>query len=141
VGNVLNYTITGLTLNTPYYVYVTAENNCGEGPASSHASVFPNPAPPQNLETDTGQWRYFTVSWQSPAYSGSSPFSHYTLLIKNNLYPYTVFYQSTNYPTDNFDSRTVNPMVEGEFDVYVTAVNTDGYASTIVQGFAIATGP
>ena len=140
VGNVLTSTITGLT-TTPYYVYVTAQNNCGEGPASSHALVLPNPAPPQNLQPYTGQWQYFTVSWQSPAYSGSSPFSHYTLLIQNNLSPYTVFYQSTNYPTNNFDSTTVTPMVVGLFDVYVTAVNTDGYASTVVQCQVFSTNP
>jgi hypothetical protein len=143
VGNVLNYTITGLTLNTPYYVYVTAEDNCGEGPASSHVLVAPteNPGPPRNLQTSTDFIQYFTVNWQAPAYSGSSPFSHYTLLIRYQLPPSNpIFYQNTNYTANNFNSRSVTQTGEGTYDVYVTAVNTDGNVSTTVQGVAIATG-
>jgi hypothetical protein len=70
VGNVISYSVTGLTAITTYYYCVRANNSCGAGPNSGTITITTLPDPPSapaaNAATSITQTS-FTANWSSSA--------------------------------------------------------------------------
>jgi fibronectin type 3 domain-containing protein len=80
VGNVLNYTDSGLTNGGTYYYNVSAKNAVGEGPSSREANATPAtyPGPPEALIAVAGN-RQVSLTWAPPVDDGGSPAVNYTV--------------------------------------------------------------
>ncbi|MDD1756027.1 MAG: fibronectin type III domain-containing protein [Methanomassiliicoccales archaeon] len=80
VGNVLNYTDTGLTNSQIYYYTVAAVNAFGEGQPSNELSAIPMaiPSAPLGLMASWGDAR-ITLTWSAPASDGGSTIINYTI--------------------------------------------------------------
>jgi len=78
VGNVLTYTVTGLTNGQGYYFAVTALNAVGESDKSNEVSAIPCtvPSAPQNLQSTAGN-QQVTLTWQAPGSDGGSSITGY----------------------------------------------------------------
>jgi len=65
IGNVLNYTITGLTAGTQYYVRIQGVNGCGDGVYSNTASGSTSPMPVTTVATSASSvsCSYFDANW------------------------------------------------------------------------------
>ena len=121
VGNVLNYTITGLTNGVTYYVYVTAVNTIGESVKSDTVSAIPNTVP------DAPSGLTLTVSNSTIISNWTAPFNGGSNIINYNLYYSTNNSNFTKINVGNVLTYTLNNLsFEFIYYIYVTAENIDG---------------
>jgi len=135
-GNVLTYTVTGLTNGQRYYFAVTAINSVGESAKSNEVSATPQsgvtvPSAPQNLVATPGDQRV-ALSWQAPASDGGSPITNYkiyrngTLLATIGTNTSYVDYNVVNGVTYTYKVSAVNSVGEGPFSNEVSATPQAG---------------
>jgi len=135
-GNVLTYTVTGLTNGQRYYFAVTAINSVGESAKSNEVSAMPQsgptvPSAPQNLVATAGNQRV-ALSWQAPANDGGSPITNYkiyrngTLLATIGTNTSYEDYNVVNGVTYTYKVSAVNSVGEGPFSNEVSATPQAG---------------
>jgi fibronectin type 3 domain-containing protein len=83
VGDVLEYTNTGLTNGETYWYRVSAQNDVGEGRWSNAASATPEappspPGPPVDLRATPGDGSV-QLDWSAPTDDGGSPITNYNI--------------------------------------------------------------
>lgn len=124
IGNVTNYTDTGLTNGQTYYYEVSALNWIGESiPRSNMASATPGavPGPPVGLIAVPGDGE-IAISWTEPADDGGFPVTNYR--IYRGLMPGTdVFLVEIGNVTIHIDTGLLNDLT---YYYKVSAVNPLG---------------
>jgi len=142
VGNITNYTITGLAKGQKYYFAVSAINGVGEGPKSIEVSITTPctvPSEPQNL-TATGDYHMVCLEWDQPADSGGLPITNYTIYFRRDPRNYTtklIIGNSTNYTIGGLTSgkqyyfavSATNAIGEGPRSREVSAQPTSGQSA------------
>jgi|GEM_PF-1437327 len=123
VGNVLTYTVTGLTNGQRYYFVVTAVNLVGESAKSGEVSATPStvPSPPRNLTTVAGNGSV-TLTWLPSANNGGMPITNYTIYYGTSPGNYT-----KNRTVSNITTYTVTGLTNGKrYYFAVSAINLAG---------------
>jgi parallel beta-helix repeat protein len=123
LGNITNYTITGLINGQRYYFAVSAINAVGESPKSNEVSAMPCtvPSAPQNLTAVAGDGNV-TLTWQPPADDGGSPITGYKIYYGTSPSNYT-----TNITVGNITSYTITGLTNGQkYYFVVSAINGVG---------------
>jgi fibronectin type 3 domain-containing protein len=80
LGDVLNYTDSGLTNGQTYFYKISAVNSVGEGPQSYELNAKPigPPAAPSNLQAEPGSVDII-INWQAPFNDGGSQIINYLI--------------------------------------------------------------
>ena len=80
VGNVFNYTDSGLANGQTYFYKVSAINSVGEGPLSNEIGATPatTPSAPQNLQAFSDN-ALVNLTWEAPSSNGGSPIIAYNI--------------------------------------------------------------
>lgn len=109
-GALLNYTITGLSAVTTYYIAVFALNGVCESPASNElatTTACATPAAPSGLQAD-GAASYSNIPVKWTAAAGPVPVDHYTIRwgIASGVYTNSATVAA---PTVNYNITGLNP--------------------------------
>jgi parallel beta-helix repeat protein len=123
LGNITNYTITGLINGQRYYFAVSAINAVGESPKSNEVFAMPCtvPSAPQNLTAVAGNGNV-TLTWQPPADNGGMPITGYRIYYGTSSGNYTV-----NITVGNITSYTITGLTNGQkYYFSVSAINAVG---------------
>jgi len=123
LGNITNYTITGLINGQRYYFAVSAINAVGESPKSNEVFAMPCtvPSAPQNLTAVAGNGNV-TLTWQPPADNGGSPITGYKIYYGTSAGNYT-----TSITVGNITSYTITNLTNGQkYYFAVSAINAVG---------------
>ena len=123
VGNVTNYTLTGLKNGEVYYIAISAINAVGEGAKSTEIKVIPCtvPSAPRNV-TAVVQENGIRVRWEPPEDDGGATITGYKLYYGTKPGSYTNCIELgvvTEYTLTNLTSDTV-------YYIAVSAVNSAG---------------
>ncbi|MEM3493314.1 MAG: NosD domain-containing protein, partial [Thermoplasmata archaeon] len=87
LGNVTNYTDTGLVNGVAYTYKVSAVNSIGEGQCTEEITAIPSPelpSAPRNLRAVSGN-RKVILSWEMPDDDGGSPITGYRIYRNGSL--------------------------------------------------------
>ncbi len=141
VGNVLEYTDTGLTNEQTYYYAVSAVNEIGEGAMSDEVSATPEadttvPSAPQNLDAVAGN-ESVNLTWNPPVNDGGSAITDYNIYrgttsgdlnFHDTVDTDTTYYNDsglTNDQTYYYQVSAVNDIGEGALSNEVSATPHD----------------
>ena len=145
VGNVLTYTVNGLTNGTPYTFRVSAINADGFGATLSSPTVTPIglASAPLNAVVTTAD-RALTVTWEPPPSNGGAPVTGYEIRrsATSATSGFTTVVASADPATRSY---TLSGLTNGTFYwISVSAVTSAGVgAASVVAGqpFALASAP
>lgn len=133
IGNVTQYTDTGLTNGQTYFYNISAINSYGEGSTTANESGVPATVPtqPQNLKLVAND-KSITLSWSDPSNNGGLPITGYDIY-RGSSPGDEVFYTSIG----NITTYQDNELNNGQKYYYtVSAINDKGNSPESMESYA-----